>query len=51
VEEIEMKTTHDVGKETVDVLESLIVGPQCFDELRRRLHELLWQHGAADVLQ
>jgi hypothetical protein len=51
MEEIDVESAHNLGKQAVDVLQRLIVGSQGFDEMGRCLEELLWQNSAADILQ
>jgi len=51
VEEVDVEAGDDVDEEEVDVLQELVVRLERLDELGRRVHELLGQHRAADVLQ
>lgn len=34
MEEINMESADNLGKQAVDILQGLIVGSQCFDEMR-----------------
>ena len=51
MEEVDVEARHEIGKETIDMLEGLIVGAQRLDQLGRGFHELLGQDGAADIVQ
>ena len=51
MKEVDVETARHIAKSTVDVLQSLTIGSERVDQVRRRFDKVFGENGTADVLQ